>query len=334
VLFALDNQPSLWGSTHEPVHPSAPTYAEVVARNVAYAKMLRDRWPEAPIAGYVGYGWLDFVSLQNSPDSITEGLFVDYYLEGLAEASTTDTRRLIDYLDVHWYPELYAGGERIILNDTSPESAAVRVQAPRSLWDSSYVEDSWIARDSLGNQPIRLVPWLKERIAENYPGTKLAISEWTYGGGADVSGAVAAADALGIFGREEVGLAAWKSQADDSAFVMGAFQMYRNYDGAGAAFGDTSIPASSSAIDLASVYASTDTNAPGRVVIVAINRSDRVLDASLTLTSATEFTTAATYVLTSASAVPSAGAALSTTTANAFAYAMPAYSVSVIVPAP
>jgi hypothetical protein len=334
VLFALDNQPGLWGVTQEAVHLAAPTYAEVVARNVAYAKMLRDHWPAAEIAGYVGYGWLDFVSLQNSAEATSEGLFVDYYLAGLAEASATDARRLIDYLDVHWFPDVYVDGRRIIENDASPELAASRVQAPRSLWDASYVEDSWIAHDWLGNQPIRLVPWLKERIAANYPGTKLAISEWNYGGGTDVSGAVAAADALGIFGREDVGLAAWKSQANDDPFVLGAFRMFRNYDGAGAAFGNTSIPASSSEVDLASVYASTDTNVPGRIVIVAINRSERVLDAALSLTSTTAFTSAATYVLTSSAPVPSAGVQLSTTTPNAFTYAMPAYSVSVIVPAP
>ena len=336
VLFALDNQPGLWGTTQAVVHPAAPTYAEVVARNVTYAKMLRDVWPEAPISGYVGYGWTDFESLQNSPDASTEGRFLDYYLGAVADASESDGRRLIDYLDVHWFPEVYAGPsfERITDNTTTPAVVAARLQAPRSLWDPSYVEDSWITRDSLGGQPIRLVRWLKERIAANYPGTKVAISEWNYGGGTDVSGALAAADALGIFGREDVGLAAWKSLAGDDPFVLGAFRMFRNYDGAGAAFGDVSLPAASDAIERASVYASADTQTPGRVVIIAINRSESELDATLSIETTATFMSAATYVLTSASATPSAGAPLTTTTANQFAYALPPYSVSVVVPGP
>jgi len=333
VLFALDNQPGLWGITQEVVHPDAPTYAEVVARNVAYAKMLREQWSAAPIAGYVGYGWLDFISLQNSPDAGTLGPFVDYYLAGMADASATEAHRLLDYLDVHWFPEVYAGSSRIIYNVATPEAVAARVQNPRSLWDASFVEDSWVAQ-SLGNQPIRLIPWLKERIAANYPDTKLAISEWNYGGGADVSGAIAAADALGVFGREDVGVAAWKSLEHDDPFVLGAFRMFRNYDGAGAAFGDVSLPATSDSIDLASVYASADTSNPGRVVIVAINRAGHAVDASLSIEATSSFTTAATYVLTSASALPAAGEPLTATSANAFTYAMPAYSVSVIVPAP
>ena len=44
------------------------------------------------------------------------------------------------------------------------------MQAPRSLWDPTFQEDSWIANDVLQG-PVRLIPWLKERIDANYPGT-------------------------------------------------------------------------------------------------------------------------------------------------------------------
>jgi len=39
-------------------------------------------------------------------------------------------------LDVHWYPEA-KGARRITERDTSPKTAAARLQAPRSLWDPS-----------------------------------------------------------------------------------------------------------------------------------------------------------------------------------------------------
>ena len=85
---------------------------------------------------------------------------------------------------------------------------------------------------------------------------KLAFTEWNYGGSNDISGAVAAADVLGVFGREGVALASLWSLSDNERFIEGAFQVYRDYDGAGSTFGDTSIHAESSAIDRASVYAS------------------------------------------------------------------------------
>jgi hypothetical protein len=335
VLFALDNQPGLWNLTHEAVHPVHASYDEVVNRNVTYAKTLRDRWPEAKISGYVGYGWADFVSLQNSDDGLTKGTFVDYYLDALQTASNSDGRQLIDYLDVHWYSEVYGTSERIIFNGSTPDLVAARVQAPRSFWDPTYIENSWIG-GGLG-RGIELVPWLKERLATHYadyPATALAISEWSFGGGTDISGAIAAADTLGIFGREGVGLAAWVSMLNDDPFIVGAFQMFRNYDGAGAAFGDTSVSAVSSEVAAASVYASTDTLAAGRVVIVAINRAPNLVTATLNVIDAQTFATADVYALTSASASPSAAPALTAGAGNTFTYDMPAYSVSVIVPKP
>jgi len=331
LLFGLDNQPALWGSTDAEIHPTPATYAEVVQRNVTFAKSTRDQWPEAEISGY---GYLDFVNLQYATDADGNGLFVDYYLTQLAQASADDGRRLIDYLDVHWYSEVYVGDNRIIYDSVTPDDQRARVQAPRSLWDSSYVENSWLTGYN-GGAPLRIVRSLEEHIDANYPGTKLAVSEWGYGGGTDISGAVAAADALGIFGRDQVGLAAWATSAtapDQDAFILAAFQMFRNYDGAGAAFGDTSVSATSSAIDAASVYASVDSGNPNRVVIVAINRNENDVTATLDVADAQTFTSADVFALTAASPTPSPAASLTPTSANGFTYVMPGYSVSVIVP--
>jgi hypothetical protein len=241
--------------------------------------------------------------------------------------------RLIDYLDLHWYPEAQGGGVRITEQDTSSAVVAARVQAPRSLWDDGYVESSWIT-SSLGDQPIRLIPLMRERIAAHYPGTNLAFTEWNYGGGSHISGAVAAADVLGIFGRECVGAAALWPLSDDESFIMAAFQVFRNYDGSGAAFGDTSISAESSAIDQATVYASVDSANPARVVIVAINKQSTARTAALTVAHPTAFTNADVFTVTSAGASPEPATALTAVATNAFRYPMPAMSVSVIVPKP
>ena len=62
-------------------------------------------------------------------------------------------------------------------------------------------------RPTTATAPIRLIPRTKDRIDAHYPGTGMAFTEWNYGGGGHISGAVASADVLGIFGREGVGLA-------------------------------------------------------------------------------------------------------------------------------
>ena len=99
--------------------------------------------------------------------------------------------------------------------------------------------------------PIALLPRTQAKIAPHYPGTKLAFTEWNYGGGEHISGAIATADVLGIFGREEVGLATlWllRPPARES-FTWPASARHRNFDGAGGAFGDTSVSATTSDVE-------------------------------------------------------------------------------------
>lgn len=143
-------------------------------------------------------------------------------------------------LDVHWYPEAQGDGKRIVTPDSSAPVAAARVQAPRSLWDPSYVEKSWITQWSTKG-PIELIPRLQRKIDENYPGTKLAITEYNYGGGGHISGAIAEADVLGILGRQGVFAANEWPMAKDESFIAAGYRMFRDFDGKNAAFGDRSI---------------------------------------------------------------------------------------------
>ena len=109
-------------------------------------------------------------------------------------------------------------------------------------------EKSWIAADA-GGKPIRLIPWLQEKIAARYPGTKLTMTEYNFGAGDHISGGLAQADALGVFGREGLYLANyWGDGAGNGqlpSYIKAAFQLYRNYDGKGATFGDTAVAATS-----------------------------------------------------------------------------------------
>ncbi|HEY5375285.1 MAG TPA: glycoside hydrolase family 44 protein [Polyangiaceae bacterium] len=330
VLFALDNQPGTWSIDQPAAHPDKATYAEVVQRNVQYATMLRNVWPTAEVTGYVGYGYYGFRTLQDATDAAGNGIFLDYYLKQMKAASTSAGKRLIDYLDLHWYSEATGDGQRVLGDVSTAGMAAARVQAPRSLWDSTFLEKSWIT-DYTG-APIALIPWLNTLIANDYPGTKLAISEWSFGGGNDVSGALAAADTLGIFGVQSVGLAAYASSSVSDQFVSAAFNAFRNYDGAGAGFGDTSVGATTNSVAYAPVYASVDSADPDRVVVIAINRSDSAIPTTLNVDHTASYVSAQVYQLTSASASLVAGAPVTASSANSFNLSLPAFSISVIVP--
>ncbi len=284
--------------------------------------------PGALVFGPVNYGWYGYVALQGAPDAAGRD-FQEFWLAQVEAAQQLRGSRLVDVLDVHWYPEAQGGGVRITGTDASPAVVAARLQAPRSLWDASYTETSWITQYStLG--PIRLLPRLRDKIAANAPGTKLAVTEYNYGGGQHISGGLAQADALGIFGREGVFAAAEWPLAGDESYIEAAFEMFRNFDGANGSFGDTSVRAVTDDVAGTSIYASLDSTDANRMVLVAINKTGAALTAAIDLAAARSFARAEVYQLTAAGSSPVAAGELAPTGANHFAYTMPAYSVSTL----
>jgi hypothetical protein len=331
VLFQLDNEPDLWSSTHAEVHPAPVTYAELATRDADFARAVKAAAPNARVIGPSNYGWEGYLTLQNAPDANANGDFLDFWLDRMKAAEASAGKRLVDDLDLHWYPEATGGGTRIIDDGTSPDEVAAREQAPRSLWDPSYTEASWITQAStLG--PIALLPRIQQKIAQHYPGTGLSLSEWNYGGGTHISGAVATADVLGIFGVYGVDAAAMWPLNGDEAFTYAAFRAFRDYDGAGGAFGDTSIAATTSDAATATAYASLRSADPTRLVVVAVNKATSDKVAGVRVHHPHVYTKASVYVLTAAGGpnlVPSP--AIDPVASNAFRTTMPAQSVTVLV---
>jgi hypothetical protein len=175
------------------------------------------------------------------------------------------------------------------------------------------------------------------KIATQYPGTKLAFSEYNHGGEDHISGAIAEADCLGIFGRDSVFAAnVWPLQSTET-FMFGAFRIFRNYDGAGAAFGDTSLEATASDIGKASVYTSLDAGHPERVVSVLLNKDTVSHTAGLAITHTQAFSAAQVYQITASSSVqgnsivPTHLSDIPITKINAFTMTLPAMSITVVV---
>jgi len=330
IFYSLDNEPDLWASTHPRVRPTGKlTYAEAVQRTEEWAAAIKAVAPGALVFGPVSYGWQGFVRLQDAPDHGGRD-FLDFYLDAMRDAEGRARRRLLDVLDLHWYPEAKGGGVRITEANNGAEVAAARVQAPRSLWDPTYAENSWISVDARVGA-IRLLPRMKEKIAAHYPGTRLAITEYNYGGGEHVSGAVAQADVLGIFGREDLFAATLWDLSGGMRYVDGAFALYCNYDGAGGRFGDTSIGAATSNHETTSVYASVDAGQDDRMVLVAVNKSTGPTTAEVLVTHPVDFARGQVWQIGAVSATPARGPDLAPTARNAFRLEMPASSVTTVV---
>ncbi len=279
LFYDLDNEPALWPDTHPMVHPNQTTCAEVSGKGITLAGVITAADPNAQILGPVAYGWSEYVNNQSAPDCPTTytnsyGVtYLCYYLQQMNSASSAAGHRLLHYLDLHWYPAAttaVSDPNYITTNDTSYGMSVARMQAPRSLWDPSYTEVSWITAYSTDG-PITLIPRLQAAINQYYPGTGLSFSEYQYGAGEDISGGVAQADALGIFGEYGAIACRW-DDGTDNAYVAAAYNLYLDYDGAGSSFGNLSMPATSSSVTLGSVYASRSTSVSGKIWVAAIDR--------------------------------------------------------------
>jgi glycosyl hydrolase family 44 len=279
-FYSLDNEPALWPSTHPRIHPERTRYDEMVKRTEAIATEVVRLDPSAMTLGAVAFGWSEFMSLSDAPDSKEHnakyGTYLDFFLASMKELDAKHKKRLVHILDIHWYPEA-RGTKRITEKDTSAKTVAARLQAPRSLWDSTYTEKSWIT--GTWGKPIRLIPWLLERIAERYPGTKLAMTEYNFGAPDHISGGLAQADVLGIFGREGLYLGNYWGDGPGNgplpSYIKAAYRLYRNYDGKRGTFGDTAVAATPADIAKASIYAATDTKRKGLLTMLVINKELR-----------------------------------------------------------
>jgi hypothetical protein len=214
--------------------------------------------------------------------------FIDDYLTQMKSASEAAGHRLLDAFDFHWYCQAQTRSGQWVSNldgaSLTDEQIQLIVQSPRSLWDHTYKENSWIANDVLGG-PIYALDRIQGRIDANYPGTPMAITEYDNGGYHHIAGAIAQADNLGIFGSHGVFAATYWNMDNTAvhpdnpaAFVLAAFKMYRDFDGNKATFGDISLATTSSDTAKVAAYVSRDSAQAGRHVIVAINRSSATQD--------------------------------------------------------
>src|SRR5437660_11843682 len=102
---------------------------------------------------------------------------------------------------------------------------------------------------------------------------RIAITEYENGGWNHIAGTIAQADNLGIFGSQGVFAANFWPPNGTYSYALAGFRAFRGFDGANASFGDTSLQATSSAVQNVMVYPTLDSSMPARVVFVARNRS-------------------------------------------------------------
>ena len=343
TFVSLDNEPELWNSTHLEVQgPNPVTSDAYIAKTITLTEALKNQFPNMVVFGPVHYGFQGIYNWQGELSATPSGAnwFPDKYLTALSTASATYGKPLVDVYDFHWYAEEYDsdGTRSLDLTGSTLTDAQVQliVQSPRNLWDPTFTDSTnsnpWIYQE-LGNTPIALLTRLQAKINAEFPGMKISLTEYESGGWNHIAGTIAQADNLGIFGSQGVFAANFWPPNGTYSYALAGFRAFRDFDGAGANFGDTSLLATSSNVQNVVVYASSDSSIAGRFVFVAINRST---SSQVTAVSGLGLSgTAKLYQLTAASAqgqnpVEPVSIGTMPVSGSSFTITLPALSVTTI----
>jgi hypothetical protein len=262
---------------------------------------------------------------------------MDDFLKAVRTESQNTGTRLLETWDMHWYPQRVFNGVFTNFLDhttrpmTADEISAV-VQGPRSYWDPTYDEQSWITRDHL-RAPANILNRLQARIDAYYPGTKLGVTEYFPGGRGHIASGLAVADTLGVFARQGLHMAALWPHPGNVSHAYGAIKLLRNPTNAAAIgatrFGDTLVRVEHPEKDQSSVFATSD-NA-NTVTVLVVNKTNATRRFGLRAFHSANLGTFEAYRIDQASPNPYLAAQGALSKRNAYAYAAPPMTATLLV---
>jgi hypothetical protein len=330
--YILDNEPSIWHSTHRDVRPTSPTMNEIRDKTIDFAQKIKAVDPTAFVVGPEEWGWSGYFysgydqqygSLHgwgSLPDRANHGGadYLAWFLDQMRQQQTTSGQRPLDVFTVHYYPQ---GGE--FSDDVSTAMQLRRNRSTRSLWDPGYVDETWI------NDRVQLVPRLKSWVNTYYPGTPIGITEYNWGAENHINGATTQADIYGIFGREGLDMGARWATPASSTPTYKAMKMYRNYDGNRSTFGDVSVAANVPNPDNVAAFAAAR-SADGALTVMVISKYlSSTTQATISLANVNHRGIAQAWQLTSANAITRLSDL--TLSGNSIVATLPAQSITLFV---
>ena len=277
--WVLDNEPMLWHQTHRDVRAEPLGYDELWERTVRYAEAIKQTDPTAKVAGFCSWGWTDLFF--SAKDEGNDGYATqrdcrnhggeplgEWFIRKCGEYQKKHGQPLIDVFDFHWYPQCEAKGKSPHMGrGMDVDFNELRLRSTRDLWDPIYTQESWI-RSTVDKCPTQVIRRVRQWIERHNPSMEICLGEYNFGGSDNITGGLAQADAFGILASEKVDLAfIWHTPEGTQDL---AWQLFRNFDGAGGRFGERHIDAKSLHSDLA-IHAAKRKD--GATTIAVINKN-------------------------------------------------------------
>ncbi len=174
IYWSMDNEPEIWNGTHDDVMPSLLSASAFMDSYFAVAKQAREKFPQIKLTGPVPanewqwYRWGD--------QSLTiDGKYycwLEYFIKRVADEQKKTGIRLLDVLDIHWYPSESSNADllqlhRVFYDETYVYPGANGVKTVNGGWDTSQNKE-YIFK--------RINDWLLLHFGENH-GITLALTE-------------------------------------------------------------------------------------------------------------------------------------------------------------
>ena len=299
--YSLDNEPALWNDTHPYLHPEEMTNEELLSKSIELAKAVKAVDPKAEIFGPAFWGMLPCINAAESGNGFTDSdwqavksnysWYLDYYLKQMADAEKENGSRLLDVIDVHYYSQGLKTDDDIL-------------QAARSLYDPTYVEDSWLQPWAAEFFPF--LSRIQKSVDEYYPGTKVAVTEYNLGNisnekvtGKDIRTGIAEAEALGAFALNNVYFATYWGTMTECPYVQSAINLYTNYDGKGSSFGNNLVDTKVADLSKDYAFASINDSDDSKVTVVLGNKEKVQKDEVISISGTdTKYKSATVYLVT------------------------------------
>lgn len=199
----MDNEVEIWSGTHDDVMPTQISAEDFMLRYFEVAKKARAKYPNIKLMGPVPANEWQWFNWNNTLIVGTDGKkyqWLQYFIKRVAEEQTRTGIRLLDVLDIHFYPSSTNQAEvvqmhRVFFDRTYVHPEANGVKNTPTGWDASQNKEYIFGRCQ---------DWLTQYMGANH-GVKFGVSEiGLNGANTATTHAVWYASTLGEFMNNEV----------------------------------------------------------------------------------------------------------------------------------
>ncbi|MGB8358287.1 MAG: glycoside hydrolase family 44 protein [Bacteroidales bacterium] len=174
LYWSMDNEPEIWNGTHDDVMPSLLPASEFMDTWFEVAKKAREKFPEIKLTGPVPaneWQWYKW----GEESLMIDGKYycwLEYFIKRVSDEQKKSGIRLLDVLDIHWYPPESSNADlvqlhRVFYDETFVYPGANGIKTINGGWDNSQTKE-YIFK--------RINDWLLQYFGENH-GITIGLTE-------------------------------------------------------------------------------------------------------------------------------------------------------------